>query len=126
MRRARADRVRSALLGAFFAIQVLGIARARLADDRYFAWAPLHEVTELRITVVEHGRALPIAEVRERYALPSSALAARGTILRELNDVDPLLRRVERIECARPAPADVRIALIRNGEPSEWLARCPR
>jgi hypothetical protein len=81
-------------------------------------------VTELRIRVVEHGHALELPAVRARYAIPRSLVAADGTTLRELNDVDPLLERIRRIECARPAPADVRVELLRNGETEVWSVRC--
>lgn len=113
------------MLAVFFGVQVLGVARARFVHDRFFSWAPLHEVTELRIRVVEHDRALDLPAIRARYAIPRSLVTPDRALLRELNDADPLLERITRIECARAAPADVRVELFRNGVARVWAVRCP-
>lgn len=56
------------LLGA----QVIGIAAARFAPERYFCWAPYDEITRFEIAVTIDGRRLSPAEIRARYRLPDS------------------------------------------------------
>lgn len=117
------DRWRRLALALFFGMQLLGIVRSRFADDRYFAWAPLHEVTVFEAYVTDASGRLDREAVATRYALPDSSFTADGRF-RELNAIGPLLRRIERIECARRPRASVRLALETNGRPRSWTPRC--
>jgi hypothetical protein len=63
--------LRVALGTGILALQALGIARARLVESRYFAWAPYDRLTVYEITVVRDGRPLDTVEVRRRYRLDS-------------------------------------------------------
>lgn len=119
------DRWRRFALALFFGLQLLGIARSRFVDDRYFAWAPLHEVTVFQAYVTDASGRLHREAVAARYALPDSSFTADGRF-RELNAIGPLLRRIERIECLLRPRASVRLTLETNGRSRSWSPRCRR
>ena len=53
-------------------LQVWGVARGRLATDRYFCWAPFDTYTEYTVSV--HGTEgwMSADEISERYRIPES------------------------------------------------------
>lgn len=117
------ERARTVAVLAFLALQVVGLARARFVDDRYFAWAPLHEVAEVRVEV-EGGPTPSLRELASRYAVPDSAVTSDG--FRELNALAPLLERIRRIECASPHPRTLRLEVVVDGRPRMETIRCLR
>ena len=117
------ERARNVAIVAFLVLQLVGIVRARFVRDRYFAWAPLHEVASFRI-VVEGGPTPAPSELARRYAISESAMIHGG--FRELNALAPLLERIRRIECASTHPSTLRIEADVNGRARTETIRCPR
>lgn len=117
------ERIRGVGVVLLLAAQIVGIARARVAADRYFASAPLHEVADFRISVLGADR-VSNDELARRFVIPDSARTKDG--FRELNAFDPMLARIRRIECARAHPSAVRVDALVDGHRRMETIRCPR
>ena len=78
-------RLRVGIALAVLALQLVGVVRAHLGADKYFAWAIFDTNTRYVIGVTIAGRALSEAEVRARYRIKAKGIEGRS--IRHVFDV---------------------------------------
>jgi hypothetical protein len=70
--------MRKILAAAFLGLQLGAVAYARVADTRYFCWAPFDRQNEYAIAVSVDGRPLSGAEIGRRYRIRARDLESRS------------------------------------------------
>lgn len=105
--------IRHVIGAIFLGLQILSIAYARIGPERFFCWAPYDQRSQYRIEVQMDDRALPDAEIAQRYRYP-----ARGWEARSLHNVISIVRQFERTY-GRSDDAHVTIHYRINGHPEE-------
>lgn len=109
------ERLKAGLGFALLAAQAGAVGYARLAETRYFCWAPYDRHTEYELVVRVGGRELGEEEIGRRYRRAARGFEARSPA--HVMDV------VERAEGRLPAGerAEVRMRYRVNGvEQPEW------
>lgn len=97
---------------AFLALQLLSIAYARFAPEKFFCWAPYDQHTFYRLEVAVGGRQLSADEIAQRYRYSASTWEVR-----EIQNVISLVRQYEETYGADDE-AVVRMEYETNGHPA--------
>lgn len=96
-------------LAIVFAIQIAGIAWARIGPTRYLSWAPYDQISFYRIDADRQGVPLSDGDIAARYRLPAAG--------RENRSIDHVLLAVAQYErtYGRDDGVRVRVAYRVNG-----------
>jgi hypothetical protein len=78
------------------AAQIMGVARMPFVRDRFFAWSPHDQRTDVTITATRNGVPVSQKAIAERYGLPATDWHHAGNVLRTIEVAERRITPSER------------------------------